>query len=62
LSDPEECVFVSGIQSYTLKSMRRNDMSLTTAGGAVTGGTVVVAGVGFLIILNFLICMRVVCV
>jgi hypothetical protein len=47
--DADECVFVFGTQSYTLKSMRRND---TDAGAAAAG-----AVTGFLTILNFLICV-----
>ena len=45
--DDDECVFVSGTQSYTLKSMRRNDGS--TAASAVSR----TATTGFLTILNF---------
>jgi hypothetical protein len=48
-SDADECVFVSGIQSYTLKSISRKDTSDTSAGAAGA------AAVEFLIILNFFI-------
>ena len=52
-SEADECVFVSGIQSYTLKSMSLNDiLSLDDDDGS---SVVVVGVVGFLTILNFFI-------
>ena len=48
LSEDDECVFVSGTQSYTLKSMSRNDGSIVASAAVSRSATT-----GFLTILNF---------
>jgi hypothetical protein len=54
--DAEECVFVSGIQSYTLKSIKRKDGFVLSLTGSFSEAS---DEFGFLTILNFLIDSRV---